>query len=75
MAAGDTIASPPMSTPTTLADWLAHCERLHPKTIDLTLERMQVMRERLDLGSARRWWSSPDQWQGLDLRDAGGDRA
>ena len=35
--------------PATLADWLAHCERLHPKTIDLTLARMQLMRERLDL--------------------------
>jgi dihydrofolate synthase / folylpolyglutamate synthase len=32
-----------------LADWLAHCERLHPKTIDLTLARMHVMRERLAL--------------------------
>ena len=39
-----------MPTPTTLADWLVHCERLHPKTIDLTLARMQVMCERLDLG-------------------------
>lgn len=35
--------------PTTLADWLAHCERLHPRTIDLTLERVQAMRERLAL--------------------------
>ena len=32
-----------------LADWLAHCERLHPKTIDLTLARMHVVRERLAL--------------------------
>ena len=36
----------------TLAEWLAHCERLHPKTIDLTLARMQVMRERLVLSIA-----------------------
>ena len=35
--------------PATLADWLAHCERLHPKTIDLTLGRMQRMRARLAL--------------------------
>ena len=35
--------------PASLAAWLAHCERLHPKTIDLTLARMQVMRERLQL--------------------------
>lgn len=36
--------------PATLADWLAHCERLHPKTIDLTLARVQLMRERMGLG-------------------------
>lgn len=41
-----------MSLPTTLAEWLAHCEHLHPKTIDLTLARMQVMRERLGLALA-----------------------
>ena len=39
-----------MTTPSTLADWLAHCERLHPRTIDLTLERVQRVRERLGLG-------------------------
>ena len=38
-----------MPAPTTLAGWLAHCERLHPQTIDLTLTRMQVLRERLGL--------------------------
>lgn len=38
-----------MPAPTTLADWLAHCERLHPRTVDLTLERVQTMRERLAL--------------------------
>jgi dihydrofolate synthase/folylpolyglutamate synthase len=38
-----------MPSPTTLAEWLAHCERLHPKSIDLTLARMQVLRERLGL--------------------------
>jgi dihydrofolate synthase / folylpolyglutamate synthase len=37
------------STPRTLADWLAHCERLHPKTIDLTLERVESVRARLGL--------------------------
>ncbi|WP_119154774.1 bifunctional tetrahydrofolate synthase/dihydrofolate synthase [Caldimonas tepidiphila] len=36
-------------TPKTLADWLAHCERLHPSTIDLTLERVQVVAQRLAL--------------------------
>lgn len=38
-----------MSTPTTLADWLAHCERLHPKSIDMTLDRVRTVRERLGL--------------------------
>lgn len=33
----------------TLDDWLAHCERLHPKTIDMTLERVAAVRERLAL--------------------------
>ena len=35
--------------PDALDDWLAHCERLHPKTIDMTLERTQRVRERLGL--------------------------
>ncbi len=33
----------------TLDDWLAHCERLHPSTIDLTLDRVVAMRDRLSL--------------------------
>ena len=33
----------------TLADWLSHCERLHPKTIDMTLERVRTLRARLGL--------------------------
>jgi dihydrofolate synthase / folylpolyglutamate synthase len=36
-------------TPQTLDDWLAHCERLHPKTIDMTLDRVAAVRERLGL--------------------------
>jgi dihydrofolate synthase / folylpolyglutamate synthase len=35
--------------PRTLADWLSYCEGLHPRTIDLSLERVQRVRERLDL--------------------------
>lgn len=35
--------------PDTLEGWLAHCERLHPTTIDLTLERVHAVRERLGL--------------------------
>jgi dihydrofolate synthase/folylpolyglutamate synthase len=33
----------------TLNDWLAHCERLHPKSIDMTLQRVASVRERLGL--------------------------
>jgi dihydrofolate synthase/folylpolyglutamate synthase len=33
----------------TLVDWLAHCERLHPKSIDMTLERVLTVRDRLQL--------------------------
>jgi len=35
--------------PTTLADWLARCERLHPKEIDMTLARVRLVKERLGL--------------------------
>ena len=33
----------------TLADWLAHCERLHPKTIELTLDRVAAVKARLGI--------------------------
>src|SRR5690606_7192147 len=32
-----------------LSDWLAHCERLHPKSIDMGLERVQAVARRLGL--------------------------
>ena len=38
-----------MTLPTTLDGWLAYCERLHPKTIDMTLERVAVVYRRLGL--------------------------
>lgn len=38
-----------MTAPATLAQWLAHCEQLHPRTIDLTLERVLRVRARLGL--------------------------
>ncbi|HEY4067977.1 MAG TPA: bifunctional tetrahydrofolate synthase/dihydrofolate synthase [Burkholderiaceae bacterium] len=38
-----------MTLPTTLADWLARCERLHPKEIDMTLARVRLVKERLGL--------------------------
>jgi dihydrofolate synthase/folylpolyglutamate synthase len=33
-----------------LHDWLAHCERLHPKTIALGLDRVQAVAGRMGLG-------------------------
>ncbi|MCG2594250.1 bifunctional tetrahydrofolate synthase/dihydrofolate synthase [Ramlibacter sp. XY19] len=33
----------------TLEEWLAHCERLHPKTIDMGLERVRAVLERMNL--------------------------
>ncbi len=33
----------------TLDDWLAHCERLHPKTVDMTLARVVALRDKLGL--------------------------
>ncbi len=33
----------------TLSDWLAHCERLHPKSIELGLDRVRTVARRMDL--------------------------
>ncbi|WP_180684462.1 bifunctional tetrahydrofolate synthase/dihydrofolate synthase [Tepidicella baoligensis] len=33
--------------PQTLSDWLIHCERLHPKTIDMGLDRVREVRRRM----------------------------
>ncbi|MEP7057585.1 MAG: bifunctional tetrahydrofolate synthase/dihydrofolate synthase [Caldimonas sp.] len=38
-----------MTLPTTLDGWLARCERMHPKEIDLTLDRVARVKERLGL--------------------------
>ena len=38
-----------MTLPTTLEAWLARCERLHAKDIDLSLERVCIVKERLGL--------------------------
>jgi dihydrofolate synthase/folylpolyglutamate synthase len=39
-----------MKTPlTTLSDWLAHCEQLHPKNIDMGLERVRDVAERMQI--------------------------
>ena len=41
-----------VSTPRTLDDWLAHCERIHPRTIELGLARVEEVRARLGLAFA-----------------------
>ena len=33
----------------TLDQWLAHCERLHPKTVELTLDRVAGVKTRLGI--------------------------
>nr|WP_201747108.1 bifunctional tetrahydrofolate synthase/dihydrofolate synthase [Limnohabitans sp. TS-CS-82] len=38
-----------MQTMNSLDSWLAHCERLHPKNIDMGLDRVRVVAERLNL--------------------------
>jgi len=39
----------PLTADSSLHDWLAHCERLHPVGIDLGLERVRVVAQRLGL--------------------------
>ena len=36
--------------PQTLPDWLAYCERIHPKTIDMGLDRVRQVAQRLNEG-------------------------
>jgi dihydrofolate synthase / folylpolyglutamate synthase len=38
-----------MQQPQTLPDWLAHAERLHPKTIDMGLDRVRTVATRMKL--------------------------
>ena len=38
-----------MQNLTTLDDWLAHCERLHPTSIDMGLDRVRTVAERMGL--------------------------
>ena len=33
----------------TLSDWLAHCEQLHPKNIDMGLERVRMVADRMQI--------------------------
>ena len=38
-----------LTTLTTLDDWLAYCERLHPKSIDMGLDRVRAVAQRMSL--------------------------
>ena len=38
-----------METPNTLSDWLAYCEQLHPKSIDMGLERVRAVAQRMQI--------------------------
>ena len=39
----------PDQLPTTLPEWLARCERLHPKEIDMALDRVMQVKQRLGI--------------------------
>lgn len=41
--------------PHTLSDWLAHCERLHPQTIEMGLDRVEAVRRRMEGGRGLTW--------------------
>ena len=34
----------------TLPEWLAHCEQLHPTNIDMGLERVRTVADRMQIG-------------------------
>ena len=38
-----------METPTTLEAWLAHCERLHPTAIEMGLDRVRTVAQRMNI--------------------------
>ena len=40
--------------PTQLNDWLAHCERLHPRNIEMGLDRVRAVAQRMDGGRGLR---------------------
>ncbi len=41
--------TPTVTPPSTLQDWLQHCERLHPHTIDMGLDRVKTVATRMGL--------------------------
>ena len=49
MAAWVTIPACMHTTLTTLEDWLRHCEQLHPRNIDMGLDRVREVASRMDL--------------------------
>lgn len=44
-----------MQTYSTLAQWLDHCEKLHPKTIDMGLDRLRAVAARMHGGAGVRF--------------------
>jgi dihydrofolate synthase/folylpolyglutamate synthase len=42
-------AKSPAQDPQTLPEWLAYCEQLHPKTIDMGLERVKAVADRMGI--------------------------
>ena len=53
-----------LSRPTTLAGWLSHCERLHPVTIDLGLERVSQVWRRMAVTLGTPCGVSEDEQEG-----------
>lgn len=49
MQTSDSLLSTTPSTFTTLAQWLAYCEHIHPANIALGLERVQTVAQRMQL--------------------------
>jgi len=59
-----------------LAEWLDYIERIHPKSIQLGLERVAKVRDVLARSSpASLFTVAGTNGKGLDLRDAGSDSA
>ena len=44
------MATPMKTEPQTLDQWLTHCEQLHPKNIDMGLDRVKTVAQRMALG-------------------------
>ena len=56
-----------IKTPDAMSDletWLCYLEQLHPSTIDLGLDRVKQVADRLDLLQP-----APSQWRGLMVKE------